>query len=158
MTTLKISNGDWVIICDGRKALVTTNAGDAEYINLRVLEEHESKSPATHELGADKPGRVQQSMGGGGTAGHGGSHSGVRQTDWHEEAERTFLSTVADRLNRAVAAGEARRVVIAAPPRALGALRPMLSKQTDAAIIAALDKDYVNLPINEIEKRLKKPH
>jgi hypothetical protein len=33
--------------CDGRKAL-DVNAGDAEYLNLKV-EEHEHKSPATHE-------------------------------------------------------------------------------------------------------------
>jgi protein required for attachment to host cells len=156
MTEPRIATDTWVVICDGRKALITANAGDAQYLNLRVVEEHESPSPATHDQGSDRPGRVQQSMGGAGGVGHGGSRSSVAQTDWHDEAERAFLKTVAERINRAIAGGEARHLVIAAPPRALGVLRPLLSAATSAALIAALDKDYVNLPLHEIEKRLKK--
>ena len=68
MNETRIRNGDWVVICDGRKALVTVNAGDEKYLNLKVLEEHEHKSPPTHEQGSDRPGRVQQSVGSGGAS------------------------------------------------------------------------------------------
>jgi protein required for attachment to host cells len=156
MSALRIASDDWVVVCDGRKALLTVNAGDAEYINLRVVEEHESKTPATRELGTDRPGRVQQSAGGS-AVGRGGSRSGIEQTDWHDEAERAFLRTIAERINRAIADGEAKRIVIAAPPRALGALRPLFSAATNTALVGALDKDYVNLPLSEIEKHLKQP-
>ena len=44
--------------------------------------------------------------------------------------------------------------MIAAPPRALGVLRPLLSQAATAELRGALDKDYVNLPVHEIEKRL----
>jgi protein required for attachment to host cells len=158
MANLTIGSGDWIVVCDGRKALFTVNAGDAEYLNLKVLEEHESPSPATHEQGSDRPGRVHQSVGGAGTTvGRNGSRSSVGQTDWHDQDEREFLRTVADRINRAVRDGEARDVVIAAPPRALGVLKPLLSPATTKALRAALDKDYVHMPVYEIEKNLKKP-
>ena len=28
-------SGEWVIVCDGRKALILENAGDDKFINLR---------------------------------------------------------------------------------------------------------------------------
>jgi protein required for attachment to host cells len=156
MNKLKIKNGDWVIICDGRKALLTVNAGDEQYLNLKVLEEHEAPAAATHELGSDRPGRVQQSVGGGGgVVGHGGSRSSVTQTDWHEQAERDFLRTVAERINRAAGAGETKGMIVVAPPRALGALRPLLSSAVTAILRGTLDKDFVKLPVYEIEKHLK---
>jgi protein required for attachment to host cells len=155
MSDISIKNGDWVVICDGRKALLTVNAGDAQYLNLKVIEEHEAPSPPTHEQGTDRPGRVQQSVGAGGNTVGRGSHSAVAQTDWHEQDERNFIRTIAERINRAVRDGETKAVIIAAPPRALGVLRPLLSAATTAALRGALDKDYVNLPVYEIEKRLK---
>jgi protein required for attachment to host cells len=148
MSNLNIGNGHWIVICDGRKALFTVNAGDAQYLNLKVVEEQESPSPATHVQGSDRPGRVHQS--------HGAARSSVGQTDWHDQDEREFLRTVADRINRAVRDGEAKDVVIAAPPRALGVLKPLLSAATNAALRGALDKDFVNMPVYEIEKKLKK--
>jgi protein required for attachment to host cells len=155
MGRLKIKNADWVVVCDGRKALLTVNAGDEQYLNLKVLEEHEAPAPPTHLQGSDRPGRVQQSVGSGGSSvGHGGSRSSVEQTDWHEQAERDFLRTVADRINRAAGAGETKGLVIAAPPRALGVLRPLLSAVAAAILRGSLDKDYVKLPVSEIEKRL----
>ena len=42
------------------------------------------------------------------------------------------------------------------PPRALGVLKPLLSAATNAVLRGALDKDYVNMPVFEIEKHLKK--
>jgi protein required for attachment to host cells len=157
MSTLNIGNGHWIVICDGRKALFMVNAGDAKYLNLKVVEERESPSPATREQGSDRPGRVHQSVSSTGAAvGRGGSRSAVGQTDWHDQDERDFLRTVADRINRAVRDGETKDLVIAAPPRALGVLKPLLSPAAHAALRGALDKDYVNMPVYEIEKKLKK--
>ena len=156
MGQLKIRNGDWVVVCDGRKALLTVNGGDEQYLNLKVFEEHEAPAGPTRDIGSDRPGRVQQSVGGGGaTVGHGGSRSAVGQTDWHEQAERDFLRTVAERINRAAGAGEIKGLIVAAPPRALGVLKPLLSTAATAKLRGSLDKDYVKLPMDEIEKRLK---
>jgi protein required for attachment to host cells len=147
MGTLNIAPGGWVVVCDGRKALFTVNAGDAEYLNLKVVEESESPSPATHEQGSDRPGRLQSVA---------GPRSSVAQTDWHDQAERDFLRSVAERINVAVRDGDARDLVVAAPPRALGVLKPLLSPAATAALRGAVDKDYVHMPVYEIERHLTK--
>ena len=46
-------SGEWVIVCDGRKALILENAGDDKFINLRRKEVHEHADPSTHALGTD---------------------------------------------------------------------------------------------------------
>ena len=66
MSNLLIQQGEWVVVCDGAKALVLENTGDAKFPNLKTLEVFEQKDLATHELGADAPGRAFS------PAGHGG--------------------------------------------------------------------------------------
>jgi protein required for attachment to host cells len=146
MARVKIAAGDWVVVCDGSKALICSNAGDEKFINLKVIEEREIDNPPTRDQGAERPGRVRDS---GGTR-----RSAMEQTDWHDEAERAFLRQLADRLHEAVTAGTTRGIILAAPPRALGMLRPLLSHQTVAVVRAEIAKDYVKLPVIEIEQRL----
>ena len=38
MFNLKIHSGDWVVVCDGAKALILENAGDAIAPNLKTKE------------------------------------------------------------------------------------------------------------------------
>jgi len=76
-------SGEWVIVCDGRKALILENVGDDKFINLRTKEVHEHADPPTHRLGTDTPGRTHPSVG---TA-----RSAIEQVDWHDASERAFL-------------------------------------------------------------------
>ena len=146
MSGLSIREGEWVVVCDGAKALVLQNAGDAKFPNLKMIEVLEQKDLATHELGADKPGRSFSSVG------HG--RSSVTQTDWHDQAEQQFLTGLAHRLDAAVAAGKAKSLIVIAPPRALGMLRPAYSHALKGVLRAELDKDLVKMPVHEIEKHL----
>ena len=63
MSELLIRHGEWVVVCDGAKALVLENAGDAKFPNLKTVEVFEQKDLPTHVLGADKPGRTHSSVG-----------------------------------------------------------------------------------------------
>ena len=146
MPGLKIQSGEWVVVCDGGKALILENAGDARFPNLRTRETYEQKHPATHEQGSDVPGRAFASVG--------GTRSAVEQTDWHDQSERNFLKALASRLDTAVTAGEVDGLVMVAPPRALGIIRQAYSPQVREAIRVELEKDYVRLPISEIETHL----
>lgn len=146
MTGLSIRTGEWVVVCDGAKALVLENVGDAKFPNLKTIEVFEQKEPATHELGADAPGRAFSSVGSG--------RSAVSQTDWHDQAEQQFLIQLAHRLDAAVSAGKIKSLVVIAPPRALGVLRPAYSHALKGAVRAEIDKDLVKMPVHEIEKRL----
>lgn len=146
MSGLAIGAGEWVVVCDGARALILENAGDEKFPNLKVRETKEHKAPPTHELGTDVPGRSFSS------AGH--SRSAVAQTDWHDQAERHFLEELAKRLDAAVRAGQVKSLVLIAPPRALGMIRPAMSEALRAAVRAEIAKDLVKLPVYEIEKHL----
>jgi protein required for attachment to host cells len=147
MSNLLIQQGEWVVVCDGAKALVLENTGDAKFPNLKTLEVFEQKDLATHELGADAPGRAFS------PAGHGG-RSTVEQTDWHDQAERAFLVQLVKHLDAAVTAGKTKSLIVVAPPRALGMIRPAYSHALKSAVRAELDKDFVKLPVHQIEKHL----
>jgi protein required for attachment to host cells len=146
MTHVRLEQGEWVVVCDGRKALILENVGDAKFPNLRTKEVHEQKNPATHEQGTDAPGRSINSVG--------NARSAVEQTDWHERAEGQFLQDLAGRLDAAIGAGEAKSIIIIAPPKALGVIRQAYSPTLRQAVRAELDKDFVKLPVHEIEKHL----
>jgi protein required for attachment to host cells len=146
MAKLRIRQGDWVVVCDGKKALVLENAGDEKFLNLKTKEVFNHADPKTHEIGTDAPGRSFSSVG------HG--RSAVEQTDWHAQEEERFLRTLAAHLDAEVKAGRAKSIVIVAPPRALGVLRPAYSHDLRKALQTEIDKDLVKVPVHEIEKHL----
>lgn len=143
---LRIRNGHWVVVCNGAKALILANEGDAGLVNLAMRETFAAENLATAEQGTDRPGRVHQRFG--------PSRSAVEQTDWHDEAERAFLKELAGRLDKAVAEGAAGAIVLVAPPRAMGMLRTELSDRVGKAVSAEITKDYTGMPVSEIEKHL----
>ncbi|TCR93109.1 host attachment family protein [Rhizobium sp. BK376] len=136
----------WVVVCDGAKALILQNAGDAELLNLQVHETLTQPNEADREIGTDKPGRSH--------AADGMSGSAVEEISWHDQAEEQFLKEVATKLNELVHEKEAKRIVIVAPPKALGALRANFSADVQAAISVEVPKDLTNFPIDQIERHL----
>lgn len=143
---MKIGTGDWVVVCDGAKALVLENAGDSQDLNLKTREVYEQKSKATREQGTDQPGRSVNSVG--------KARSAMEQTDWHDRDEKAFLEELVKKLDRELSAGLFKSAVVCAPPRALGVLRQAYTPALKQAVLAELDKDFVKVPVHEIEKRL----
>ena len=146
MSKLKLHPGEWVVVCDGAKALVLENIGDEMFPHLKTKEVYQQEAPATREQGTDAPGRAFASVG---TA-----RAAMEETDWHAQGERRFLEKLAARLDAAVQAGEVKTLVIAAPPRALGALRHVYTQGLRNVLAAEIDKDLVRMPVHEIEKHL----
>jgi protein required for attachment to host cells len=146
MAGLTIRKDEWVVVCDGAKALLLQNTGDAKFPSLKTIEVFEQENLSTHEQGADKPGRAYGSVG--------NVRSAVDQTDWHDLSERDFLVRLAQRLDAAVSSGKAKSVIVVAPPRALGMLRPAYTHALKDAVRAEVDKDLVKMPVYEIEKYL----
>ena len=146
MAKLKIDQNDWVVVCDGKKALLLENIGDGKFPNLKTKEVYEHKNLKTREQGSDAPGRAFNSID--------SARSAMEQTDWHELSERAFLEDLAGRLDAAVTSGETKAVIMVAPPRALGMLRQAYSPHLRQALRAEIDKDFVRLPVYEIERHL----
>ncbi|MEG6507830.1 host attachment protein [Methyloligella sp. 2.7D] len=138
----------WVVVCDGAKALILQNEGDAELVNLKTVNAFEGSHAPNRELDADKPGRVQESANTG--------RSAMEETDHHAEAEVAFLAKLAGELGHMVQHHEIKHLIVVAPPRALGTLREKLDKHVQDVIQAEVHKDLVHLPTYEIEQHLAK--
>ena len=78
----------------------------------------------------------------------------MEQTDWHERGEKAFLEELVKKLDRELSAGAFKSAVVCAPPRALGVLRQAYTPALKQAVRAELDKDFVKVPVHEIEKHL----
>ena len=148
MAKIGLINNLWVLVCDGRKALLLQNVGDRTYPKLETREHFEHASKPTHELGTDGPGRL--------FSGQGGRRSSVEPTDLHDLEETKFLNDLAQHIDHFAAEHAIHDLVIVAPPRALGVLREAMPQHVRKLIRAEVDKDYVALPVYEIESHLAK--
>jgi protein required for attachment to host cells len=148
MTKSKIAipHGAWIIVADGKRALLLQNDGDEVFPNLRTDRVLEHENPPTHEQGTDRPGRYSATP---------DSHrSALQETDWHRLEEDKFLARLADLLKQGVHAGNFEKIVLVAPPTALGALRKVLDRQVLDHVIAEVGKDLTKQPVFDIEQAL----
>lgn len=139
----------WIAVADGGKAILLENAGGALDPELRVLSVDMLENPPSREQGADRSGRMNDGRAGG------VRKSAFEATDFHQLAEDRFAARFAATLDRAAAAGAYDKLVVAAPPSALGALRAAFSDRVKARITLELDSDLVNHPVAEIERRIE---
>ncbi|ULO22771.1 host attachment family protein [Methylocystis sp. SB2] len=146
MSEFSVGNGAWVLVGDGRRALFFQNHGDAELLDLRVVETRVDDNPPTHEQGTDRPGRSFTSFSPG--------RSAMQNTDWHELEEERFARAMADRINQAAESGELDAIAIIAPPKALGEIRKELSVKAQSKVVGELAKDLTRHPLKDIEKAL----
>lgn len=144
----------WVVLADGARARVVANKGPG--VDLQpVYEEEEAKAmlPA-REIEADRPGRTFDS-GGRGDAAAQGRHAYEPPTDPRRKEQAQFIGTVAEVLENAAHEGSFERLVLIAPPKALGDLRASLSKNVMRMVSAEIPKDLVNVPIHDLPERLQ---
>lgn len=138
----------WMLVADGRRArlLVEQRRG----VNLEEPADW-SMAISEHELYdiQDRPPRSFDRVGAGRHAMDGGR-------SLHEMEEEKFLKRVADRLGEAEKRKEFDHLIIAAPPRALGLLRDMLSPNAKSRIRADLSKDLLGESTAQLRERLTK--
>lgn len=141
---IDIPHNAWVLVADGRKALLLRNEGDDLYPNLRIAHVLEAPAnPRNVEQGADRPGRLAS-----------GTHrSAVEQTDQHEINERAFATRVVELLERKLGSST-EGVILVAAPRTLSELRKALPPTAHSLILAEIDKDLTHLTAYEIEQHL----
>ncbi len=141
-----LTEGTWVLVADGEKALFLRNDGDADTPNLTVVREEEQENPPTREQGTQKPGRFND-----GPSVH---RSAVGDTDWHWLEKERFASDLADILYKLAYTGRFERLIIAAAPKILGELRKELHIEVTSKVVAETDMTLTNHPIDEIARRV----
>jgi protein required for attachment to host cells len=136
-----------VLVADGAHALVLRNDGDAVNPNLKLVRSYEQENPPARDQGTDKPGRSNDAL---------GRRSAMEITDFHRLAEERFVQNVASDMAKDLAAGEFEKIVVAAPPVALGEYRKAAGAALAKATILEIDKDLTRHPVGEIEKVIVK--
>lgn len=139
-----IAKDTLVLVTDGRKLLFLRNQGDGEYMNLVVEKASERDDKPDRELSTDEPGSVFQS----GSPGR----SSYEETDFHQLEEDRWVHDAADKVNSRALKNDFDKLVIIAPPKALGELRKKLHKETEKRTILEIDKEMTNQPLKEIEE------
>jgi protein required for attachment to host cells len=147
MASLKIPHDAIIFVGDGHKALFLRNEGDEKFPNFLTERVFIDDNPPTREQGSDRPGRVFKRAGT-------NLRSGVDDTDWHEIEEHRFAERVAAELERLVRDRHVQALVVVAPPRTLSDVRHSLPSDAKQRVIAEIDKDLTNHPVQEIEKHL----
>ncbi|AWV19414.1 MULTISPECIES: host attachment protein [Methylobacterium] len=140
--TRMIPHGGYVVVCDGRKALVLRNVSVHPKPDLQVQLAFEAPpNPPTHAQGTDRPPRVRL----------GDQRSAIAQTDWHDLAERRFAKAVAHALD---AFDPVTALIVVAPPKTLAEMRRALPERLRRVVVAEVDKDLTKHPVEEIERCL----
>jgi protein required for attachment to host cells len=103
---------------------------------------------STHEIGSDRAGRSYSSVGPGRSAIE--AHS-----DPHRNLKKKFAHQLADVLARGLEQKSYDRLVIVAPPSALGDLRAALSVAVRAKVSDEVAKDLTKTPNSELADHLK---
>ena len=149
MVEFQIPSGALVLVADGRRALFLKNIGTAISVQVEIADVMEAKpNPPNREQGSGPADRVVHQSGVRGT-------STVDTPDYHSRAESEFLIRVMGKLDAHVQQGNARAVVIVAPPKALATLREVISPRVKTVLRREVPKDLVNEPLEKIAAHLQ---
>ena len=139
----RLSNGVWVLIADGAHARIFRNEGDAVHPKLVAVRTYDQDNPPTHELGSERPGRINDSL---------GRRSAMETPDLHRLAEDKFIVRLAADMDKDLSQGNYDRAIIVAPPIALGTLRKAISPAVAKSIVFELHKDLTKHTVADIAK------
>ncbi|RBI83251.1 Host attachment protein [Rhodosalinus halophilus] len=143
-----LTNGTWVLVADGEKALFLRNLTDEQDPNLEVVRQEAQENPPTREQGTDRAGRMQDT----GVQ----QLSAMEETDWHRLEEERFADDLADLLYKMAHEHKFERIVLCAPPRVLGELRQKMHKEVESRVVGEVAKELTKHPRDEIENILSK--
>ena len=138
----------WILIADGARARILLNEGPGHGVHAIDGLEFRGDHSATHEIMADRQGRSFSS--------HSPERSAIQgHTDPHRELKKKFAHQLADILADQLKKGAYDRLVIVAPPGALGDLRAAISDQVRAKVIGEVAHDLTKTPNSEVPQHLK---
>lgn len=137
----------WILVADGVRARLFSPGAEGD--TLTELEDFinpDGRKPG-RAFSRDRPPRVMESMGN-------VSHAIQPHTSPEEKLSERFAQTLSAVLERGRVEHRYERLILAAPPRFMGALQHALGKHVRACVVAQLGKDLTGLPAAEIQSRL----
>ncbi|MEZ5910467.1 MAG: host attachment protein [Hyphomicrobiaceae bacterium] len=135
----------WIVVADGARARVYAHGaigGGLTPVDGLTLEQD---TPASRDLGSDRPGRTFDSKGQ-------GRHAMEPTSDPHRERKRAFAEQLASALG--ARAGEYDRLVLVAAPVTLGDLRAALPAPASSKVDGELAKDLTKVAAQDLPDHL----
>lgn len=137
----------WILLADHQRAHVLSNDGPDRGLQPVTGMEFSAELHRAHDLMTD---RLPRSI---------NSQTGIRhaiepRVDPHRQEAEKFVAQVAHAISSAAARNEFDRLILVAPPRALGELRAMLSPQVHKRIHGELDRDLTRASMADLESHL----
>ena len=137
-----MNTGTIVMVLDGAKLLLLRNAGSRINPDLKVVSQEEKQVLASREVASDSPGKTHSSLG--------QRRSSFEETDWHSQAEDSFVRHGTEVVEAALFAVPGSALVVIAPARALGELRKHYGPETKSRLITEIDKDLTGQTSRDI--------
>ncbi|MDH4981126.1 host attachment protein [Hyphomicrobium sp. D-2] len=135
----------WILIADGAHARLFANRGPGK--GIEQIEVINGDDRPDSELVRDKLGRTHESVGV-------SRHAITPRVDPHRELKRAFAQHLGKVLDQGLSKDAYDRLVLVAPPAALGDLREVLSEPVKHKVYAELDKDLVKVPTKALPEHL----
>lgn len=138
----------WILIADAGRARVLENLGPGKGATpVDGLASVSSLPSSTNEIVADRQGRSFESS-------SATRHPMEPRTDPRQQLKRNYLELLADQLDDRLRAGAFDRLVVVAPPPALGVLRSAFTAHVKAVVSAEVAKDLTKTPDHELPDHL----
>lgn len=137
----------WIVIANGTQARIVRNEGPGKGVKPGPDRQFSAANLPGREIMADRPGRTFDSGGQ-------GRHAKEPRSDPREVEQQKMLRELARYLDQEGKKGAYDRLVIVAPPRALGSLRAGLSAQTRGKVSGEMDKDLTQVAIHDLPGHL----
>lgn len=135
----------WVLVADGGRARVLASRGPGK--GFDVVIERSADLQRTSELGTERPGRSFESA----TT----AHHAYEAPDYHRAQEQAFLQAMARELDAERKGRRFDKLVVVAPPVALGMLRKALGRALREIVGAEIDKDLTKVGLHELPAHLR---
>lgn len=137
----------WILVADASRAKLYTQAESNGPISVLQEFEHRASRMKGSQLASDRPGRILSDGGG-----HGSYDAHTDPKVY--EADR-FAHELAQLLEKGRATNSFQQLVVVAPAHFSGELTRHLSSHTREKIGTTIEKDFTQLPPQELAERLR---
>jgi len=137
----------WIVIADGAHARIVLNDGPGKGVKAGPERQFSAINVPGRDIMADRPGRTFDSAGQ-------GRHAMEPRTNPRDVEQQKMFRELTKYLEQEAKKGSYDRLVIVAPPRALGSLRSELSARARAKVTGELDKDLTQVAIHDLAGHL----
>lgn len=137
----------WVLLVDGQRARLLQTNGRGTPLIQATDHEFIGNAEPSRDIASDRPGRGHDRAGQ-------GRHAMDPSTDPHRYEKKRFVRLVVDELEERRKKNEFERLVIVAPPQALGDIRAEMSDGLKDMVKAELNKDLTKIPVHDLPEHL----